>query len=303
MKKILFYAFAALTVVGLMTGCNSKKFKTTASGLMYRFEITNPQGQPTHDGDIIVGELTLKLDTTVLLSNVGNPDRIGQVAEHPYFQGLHEGLLMMHVGEKAVFAFPADSVARFLSPKQMPPMYQPGAGQMFYYEVTVKELVSSEEQSQEEANFTTETEARAAAEAGDLAKYIADNNITVKPTQSGLYIVVKKKGNGPKVAAGKGVAIDYTGRLLDGTIFDSSREADMKSAGKPVNGRKFQPLEYVVGSEAFIAGWEEGVMGQPAGTELTLVMPSRLAYGKRGAGQDILPYSPLVFDLTIVSVE
>ena len=52
-----------------------------------------------------------------------------------------------------------------------------------------------------------------------------------------------------------------------------------------------------------IKGWEEGVMGQPAGSEITLIIPSELAYGARGAGMDIMPYSPLTFDLTIVSVE
>ena len=52
-----------------------------------------------------------------------------------------------------------------------------------------------------------------------------------------------------------------------------------------------------------IKGWDEGIMGQPAGSDITLIMPSELAYGSRGAGKDILPYSPLVFNLTIESVE
>ena len=58
-----------------------------------------------------------------------------------------------------------------------------------------------------------------------------------------------------------------------------------------------------MGAFPLIPGWDEGVDGQPEGTELTLIMPSKLGYGERGAGNDILPYSPLVFDLTIVSVK
>ena len=160
-----------------------------------------------------------------------------------------------------------------------------------------------EEQQQEQANFMEEMANRQQEEPAVLAQYIKDNNITVKPTASGLYIIVKKKGNGPKVAAGKTVSVDYTGRLLDGTIFDSSREADAQAAGKYNPQRPYEPMTYKVGATPLIKGWEEGVDGQPEGTELTLVMPSKLGYGERGAGNDILPYSPLVFDLTIVSVK
>ena len=99
------------------------------------------------------------------------------------------------------------------------------------------------------------------------------------------------------------MSIDYTGRLLDGTIFDSSREADAREAGKYDERRPYEPMTYKVGAQPLIKGWDEGVKGMPEGTELTLIMPSKLAYGERGAGMDILPYSPLVFDITIVSVK
>ena len=114
---------------------------------------------------------------------------------------------------------------------------------------------------------------------------------------------MNKKGTGAKVAAGKKVSVNYTGRLLDGTLFDTSREADAKAADKVQPGRTYEPLTYTVGAQSMIKGWDEGIMGQPAGSEITLVMPSELAYGARGAGKDILPYSPLVFNLTIESVE
>ena len=52
-----------------------------------------------------------------------------------------------------------------------------------------------------------------------------------------------------------------------------------------------------------IHGWEEGVMGQPEGSQLQLIIPSALGYGSQGAGQMIPPYSTLVFDLDIVSVK
>jgi FKBP-type peptidyl-prolyl cis-trans isomerase len=303
MKKILLIASVALTCAAFMTACDSNKFKKTENGLLYRFETVNPDGEQANLGDLLVGELLLRLENDTLFNNVGSPDRIFQVAENMFKGDIQEGLMMMHTGEKAVFKLPADSIANFMQPGQMPPMYEQGKGQYFYYEVALMDIVTKDELMQEQENFRMEMDQRRESEPATLAQYIADNKITAKPTKSGLYIIVNKKGDGPKVAAGKKVSVNYTGRLLDGTLFDTSREADAKEADKVQPGRTYEPLSYTVGAQPMIKGWEEGIMGQPAGSDITLIMPSELAYGGRGAGKDILPYSPLVFNLTIESVE
>lgn len=303
MKKILSFALVAMTCAVLLTACNKNNFKKTENGLLYRFVTTVTDGEQPQMGDVLVGELILRLEKDTLFTNVGHPDRILQVIPSKFKGDYSEGLLMMHKGDKAIFKIPADSIAKFMQPNQMPQGYQAGNGQYFYYEVTLNDIVSEEELAQEQANFMKEMEQRKNDEPATIQKYLTDNNITAKPTKSGLYVIVNKKGTGAKVATGKKVAIDYTGRLLDGTLFDTSREADAKAANKYMNGREYKPLEYVVGGQSMIKGWEEGVMGQPAGSEITLIIPSELAYGARGAGMDIMPYSPLTFDLTIVSVE
>ena len=304
MKKFLSFAILATTCAVLFTACNKNNFKKTENGLLYKFETTVADGEQPNVGDLLVGELILRLENDTLFSNMGHPDRIFQVAEIPMFKGdIQEGLLMMHKGDKAIFKIPADSIANFMQPNQMPQGYQSGKGQFFYYEITLNDIVTKDELAQEQANFMEEMEQRKNDEPAAIQKYLADNNITAKPTKSGLYVIVNKKGTGAKVATGKKVAIDYTGRLLDGTLFDTSREADAKAANKYMEGREYKPLEYVVGgAQSMIKGWEEGVMGQPAGSEITLIIPSELAYGARGA-MEIMPYSPLTFDLTIVSVE
>ena len=304
MKKFLSFAILATTCAVLFTACNKNNFKKTENGLLYKFETTVADGEQPNVGDLLVGELILRLENDTLFSNMGHPDRIFQVAEIPMFKGdIQEGLLMMHKGDKAIFKIPADSIANFMQPNQMPQGYQSGKGQFFYYEITLNDIVTKDELAQEQANFMEEMEQRKNDEPAAIQKYLADNNITAKPTKSGLYVIVNKKGTGAKVATGKKVAIDYTGRLLDGPLFDTSREADAKAANKYMEGREYKPLEYVVGgAQSMIKGWEEGVMGQPAGSEITLIIPSELAYGARGA-MEIMPYSPLTFDLTIVSVE
>ena len=303
-KQIQLATVMIVAGASLMGGCNGNNaFKTTESGLQYKFESLNSSAQQVQLGDVIVGELTVKFDSMELFSNVGHADRILQ-AMAPTFEGdLNEGLVMLHVGDKAVFAVDADRQAQYLNPGQMPPTYKKGAGMKFYYTLSVQDIVTKEELATEQANYMAQMQERREAEPELIANYIAENNISVKPNADGVYIIVKKKGTGERVAAGRTVAMNYTGRLLDGTMFDSSVEGDARQGGIYQAGRQYEPLTYVVGKMGLIKGWEQGVMGQPAGTVLQIVMPSAMGYGPQGAGNTILPYSPLVFDIEIVSVK
>lgn len=304
MKKSI--KMAALLVAGatMMVACNGtdkEGFKKTDNGLYYRFDKENPDGQQVQEGDVLVGELTIRFDSTVIFTNKGEARRIAQAIPN-YEIKIGEGLLMMHVGDVATFAMDADSAAKYVDPNMMPANYKEGAGQKLYYEISLQDIVSSEELEQERANFNDSMEERMKSEPDDIAAYVKANNITVKPTADGLYVIVKKKGNGPKVAMGKQISVNYTGRLLDGTIFDSSVESDARKSDNYNPQRPYEPMTYTVGRDKLIEGWEQGVMGQPEGTVLQLVIPSALGYGPRGANR-ILPYSPLVFDIEIVSVK
>jgi len=305
MKKSIKLAAMFVAATTMMIACNNgddEGFTKTDNGLYYRFDKQNPDGQQVQEGDVLVGELTIRFDTVELFSNKGQARRIAQAI--PNFEiKIGEGLMMMHVGDVATFAMDADSAAKYVDPSQMPPQYQPGKGQKLYYEVSLQDIVTKEELEEERENFETSMEERMKSEPDDIAAYVKENNITAKPTADGLYVIVKKRGNGPKVAMGKEVSMNYTGRLLDGTIFDSSVESDARSGEIYNANRKYEPMTYTVGKDKLIEGWEQGVMGMPEGTVLQLVIPSALAYGPRQASPIILPYSPLVFDIEIVSVK
>ena len=170
MKKTLLFATMALTLAAFMTACNSNNFKQTENGLLYRFETQNSEGAQPQAGDLLVGELILRIENDTLFNNTGNPDRIFQVAEAPMFKGdIVEGLHMMHVGDKAIFKIPADSIGNFMMESQMPPQYKKGSGQYFYYEITLHELVTKDELAQEQANFIEEMNLRKENEPATLA--------------------------------------------------------------------------------------------------------------------------------------
>lgn len=109
----------------------------------------------------------------------------------------------------------------------------------------------------------------------------------VKVTDSGLQYQVLTEGNGKVPSASDTVRVHYTGSLPDGTVFDSSVQ-------------RGQPAEFPV--NGVIKGWTEALTMMPVGSKWRLVIPHELAYGERGAGNAIPPFSTLVFEVELLDV-
>ena len=119
-------------------------------------------------------------------------------------------------------------------------------------------------------------------------EFLAENSkkAGVVVTSSGLQYEVITEGNGPKPAATDVVQVHYEGRLIDGTVFDSSY-----TRGVPVEF----PLDRV------ISGWTEGLQLMGVGSKYKFYIPSELGYGSRGAGS-IPPFSPLIFEVELLDI-
>lgn len=113
----------------------------------------------------------------------------------------------------------------------------------------------------------------------------AKEGVVVLP--SGLQYTVLKEGEGRQPKATDKVRCHYEGMLIDGTLFDSSVQR-----GEPA----------VFGLNQVIAGWTEGVQLMKEGAKYRFFIPYNLGYGERGAGQQIPPYSTLVFDVELIDV-
>jgi FKBP-type peptidyl-prolyl cis-trans isomerase FklB len=157
--------------------------------------------------------------------------------------------------------------------------------------------VSHQEGQQIVNTFFRELEQKqnaAKAEAGKAAKeegakFLAENakkdGITV--TQSGLQYEVLTEGTGKKPKATDTVRCHYEGRLLDGTVFDSSYKRNA-------------PADF--GLQQVIAGWTEGVQLMAEGAKYRFYIPYMLAYGEGGAGAMIPPFATLIFDVELIKV-
>ncbi|MFB2539772.1 MULTISPECIES: FKBP-type peptidyl-prolyl cis-trans isomerase [unclassified Acinetobacter] len=121
------------------------------------------------------------------------------------------------------------------------------------------------------------------------AKFLANNakRANVVTTKSGLQYEVFTQGTGVKPTANSNVLVNYEGRLLDGTVFDSSIARD-----HPVNFKVNQVIQ----------GWQEALQLMPKGSVYRVFVPAELAYGEIGAGE-IPPNSMLIFDIMLLDVD
>ncbi len=110
----------------------------------------------------------------------------------------------------------------------------------------------------------------------------------VHTTASGLQYEILKEGTGPRPSAADTVAVHYEGKLLDGTVFDSSIA-------------RGQPAVFPLGQ--VIPGWTEGVQLMPVGSKYRFTIPPQLGYGESGAGGVIPPNAVLVFDIELLAVQ
>jgi FKBP-type peptidyl-prolyl cis-trans isomerase len=107
--------------------------------------------------------------------------------------------------------------------------------------------------------------------------------------ESGFIKKIIKAGDGPKPQPGDTIIVHYTGSLVNGTIFDSSRERN-------------ETFEFSVGEGEVIKGWDEGLLTFNVGERSTLILSPSYGYGDAGAGSDIPPGAILIFDIELIKI-
>lgn len=289
MKRVFLMMTALCLMLSFLTGCGNapKGYKTTGNGLYYHYHINNG-GELPNVGDLV--EVTIACyvnDTTTIIPNSNN---IIQLSEPGYGTDFMEGIAMMHKGDSASFIVNIDSTfTNLFRVRELPAEFN--STDVMRFEVKVNDFYPESEyvvrMVEAIKNQYPEETARAYAE---MQQYFAENQIVASPTSTGLYYVMTEEGNGEMPEKGDKVKVHYTGKLLNGTVFDSSIE-------------RGEPIELPIGVGYVIPGWDEGIMMMSKGEKGVLYIPYYLGYGDRGAGADIPPFANLIFEVELVDFQ
>lgn len=186
---------------------------------------------------------------------------------------LMDGLVMLKEGDSATFTIPIDSLP------QRPPMAKKGDKLNLTF-VVVGTYTGAKQK---------------AADDKIIAEYAKTNKLNTTTTPEGVYVAVSQQGAGEKPQAGDTVVVHYTGKLINGTVFDSSLDTTLRP------GAKIEPIRFPLGRGFVIKGWDAGIAALNKGSKATLLIPSTLGYGLQASGP-IPANSVLVFDVQLVDI-
>jgi peptidylprolyl isomerase len=246
------------------------------SGLYFIPTTTNATAKLTTVGNIASIRYTATLldgtvfDATSLRNNTPASFVVGN-SNAP--TGLQLGALLMHLGDKATLLVPS-GLAYGSGEVTGPTGVKVPANTVVRFDVELTDL-----------NFALNDDAI-------ITQYLTTASITTAQKQpSGLYYVpVTANPTGTPATAGKTVSVLYTGRLMDGTVFDATSQRDNK------------PYEFLLGSGSVIKGWDEGIALMRKGEKAILLIPSALAYGPRTSA-NIPANSVLRFEVEVTDVK
>jgi len=270
------------------------KYSKTVSGLEYRIVKDSIGKNYPEDGGFFTFWFALKTDKDSIIENQFSSERpVGiPTPEITFKPSIEEGFRLLTQGDSAVFLLNADTL--YLKTFQQPKPAFIVSGSKLKMIVKMDKVYSKHfvdsvmaiQQAQEDQKLSEGNEIYK-RDSASIQDYLKTHNIQGVFTPSGAVVVILKPNpTGKTIASGDNIQAGYIGKLLaDGSIFDQSAPGDYFS--------------FTVGTGQVIRGWDEGFLKLKHGEKALILIPSRLAYGSRGAGAAIPPNAPLVFEVEV----
>lgn len=280
-RKLALLGLAATLLFSFGACSKYKGFKKSDSGIYYKFfgDIHDTAPQPGMGGFVTV-RMCMRTTDSVLI-----PMQLAQLPVDSLYEGdLFEAFRMMHVGDSATFILDGPLFYEYMMGEDSYPFGE----EPLYFDVKLLESISKAEIDEENAKYEALLDERKIKEIEEIDNYL-QNHPGMKQTPQGLYVKTVKKGNGPKVEMLNKVSVHYTGKFIDGQVFDNSVE-------------RGEPFTFNVGASEVIPGWDAIVSEMKVGDKVTVLIPSAMAYGASRPGLPIPPYSPLVFDIELLEI-
>ncbi len=285
--KVNVFLSVAITFFMFFSACKSENsYQKLDSGLEFRFFRKAEPAKPAKQGDIILVRFNIFHEDSLLESTAQIWGDVDMQIQVPKFKGgIEDAFLMMSAGDSAHFLIDAHKF--YINNKKMPAPDFIKVGEKLRFEIGLKKIYTTDEV---QTKIDEEIKQLQREELETLTNFIVTEEINEKPLSSGIYILKKVKSSGKQAKKGDIAVVHYTGRLLDGRVFDSSVARNT-------------PFEFKIGAGEVIPSWDEAVATMNVHEKIVLITPSSQAYGAQGAGAAIPPFSSLAFEIELLELK
>lgn len=293
------YGIVSLAMALLfLAACQKGKERKTPSGFRY-IEYKASPGNHAKLGDYVTLEMVYKTaKDSVLFDSRQNamPMRF-QLEKIPFQGSFEEGLTCLAAGDSATFFVPADSLFAYLIRKTGQKVNQEETpfekGSFLKFDIKLLKIQDIVEAEQE---IAMQMSAREKKEKSSILDFLAKHAGDFQLDSAGYYFKVLKEGTGATADSGTTLIVKYTGKFLSGTVFGGTKQNS-------------EPYRFVCGQRQVIPGLDLLGVKLRAGEKVTVLFPSRLAYGEEGLRNPddgtfiVPPYSPLIFELEVLELQ
>jgi FKBP-type peptidyl-prolyl cis-trans isomerase FkpA len=292
LKKSLSLIAGALMLASIVS-CG--KYKKTDSGLEYQIAKDSSGEDYPEEGGFITFWFEIQNDKdSTITTHFKDPNPVGiPTPEVLHTPSIEEGFALLTEGDSAVFLLNADSLYTNTFHVKMPENIKTGSmvkmivrmGKI--YSKHFVDSVMAIQRKQEENQMVIEEESYK-KDSVIIQDYLAKHHLKGQATIGGAYVVKLRENNATDlfIMPGESIEATYVGKLLiEGTEFDKSPAGEF--------------FKFTVGTGQVIKGWDQGFQKLKRGEKALLLIPSRLAYGNRGAGGAIPPNAPLLFEVEV----
>lgn len=277
-------------------GSGNGAYKKMANGMEYKI-IGGGNGKQAAYGDVMKFYITQRYKDSTLKQNYDQLPSYQPIDSAQLPKEYFEIFKQVKVGDSVITRMLTDSVFKG-GFSMMPKEFKKGE----YLSTSIK-VIDILKTDKAQADFEKEAQKMRTADSIHaiaqksvddklLQEYFAKNNLKPEKTEAGTYYTIEKAG-GESAKEGQIISVKYTGKLLDGTVFDSNVDSSFHHT---------EPFDLPLGGGRAIKGFDDGLKHFGKGTIGRLYIPSTLAYGKQGQGK-ITANSNLIFDIEVLDVK
>ncbi|SKA13306.1 FKBP-type peptidyl-prolyl cis-trans isomerase [Sediminibacterium ginsengisoli] len=281
-----------LLAIVLLAGC--KQYEKTPSGLTYKISKGSGKEKLKH-GQMVSANIEYRISPkdTLLLSTYGHIPMYFTVdtsrkEKHTFTEFLNE----MAAGDKAEFVMNVDTMKKLNMLDYNEIFHQ---HDLIKGKIEILKTFASQEEMK--ADYDKQILAENENEKVAVKKYAEKKGYKTQTTRSGVLVEIQNPGTGAKADSGMMVAVMYKGFFE----LPNGKEKEFDSNNQPASTHK-EPYRFVIGTNAVIPGWDEGLRLFSKGGKGRLIVPAFLAYGPNGSAPAIPPHTNLVFDVELVDV-